>query len=145
MVRLHAGLLSIVDAVVGMAPESATLSTSCSMMARALLYVHCHMAKFAVTTSRYSSTKSCKIAERATLHAHALQGRLLEAQQKLKAADQELQELQTQSNAIANQENQALGVKSRAAQEVQLLQVREGSWYACTLLQQACCTSMHYA
>jgi hypothetical protein len=44
-------------------------------------------------------------------------------QQKLTAADAELQELQKRSNTVTHQEQQALREKSRAARNVQLLQV----------------------
>lgn len=55
----------------------------------------------------------------------ALQGRLLEAQQKLKTANAELQELQHSLKTTAHQEQQALGVKARESRKVQQLQVRD--------------------
>lgn len=55
-----------------------------------------------------------------------MQARMHEAQQKLRAASTELQQLQAQTNAITHQEKQALGVKSRAAHKVAQLQVRVG-------------------
>lgn len=58
------------------------------------------------------------------LHVCALQAHLLEAQEKLRVANVELQELRAQSNTLAGQEKQALSASLRAAQKVQLLQVR---------------------
>jgi hypothetical protein len=55
----------------------------------------------------------------------ALQGRLLEAQKKLEAANAELQELQHRLKTTAHQEQQALGVKARESHKVQQLQVRD--------------------
>lgn len=53
-----------------------------------------------------------------------VQAHVREVQQKLTAANGELQQLQAQSNSFTYQEKQALGVKSRAAHKVAQLQVR---------------------